>query len=251
MAAIEVDGLRKSYGETLAVDGISFDVEPGEIFGIVGPNGAGKTSIVECAAGLRAPDSGSIRVLGLDPRRQRRKVAEHIGVQLQEAQLPDRLRVGEALRLYASFYPRPADWRRLLDDWGLADKVKTAYADLSGGQKQRLFIALAFVGNPELVILDELTTGLDPHARRATWDVIRDIKAKGVTVVLVTHLMEEAEQLCDRVAIVDRGRIVGLDRPADLVDRASRELRTERATLDDVFLAMTGREVASERRLDS
>lgn len=224
MAVIEVGDLRKSYGATTAVDGVSFEVARGEIFAIVGPNGAGKTSIVESIAGLRRPDGGTIRVLGMDPHRQRAQLAERIGVQLQDAELPARLRVGEALDLYASFYRRPADRRRLLDDWGLTDKVKTAYADLSGGQRQRLFVALAFIGNPELVILDELTTGLDPQARRATWGLIKDIRSRGLTVVLVTHFMEEAEQLADRVAIIDRGRIAALNRPTDLVNHMSGEL---------------------------
>ncbi len=214
---IEVTELRKRYGATVAVDGISLTVQAGEILGIVGPNGAGKTTTVECLEGLRRPDAGRVRVLGLDPRRQGAELRQRIGVQLQQAALPDRLKVWEALDLYASFYRHPADWRRLLEEWGLEAKRDTAFADLSGGQRQRLFIALALVGQPEVVFLDELTTGLDPQARRATWELVRQVRAKGATVVLVTHFMEEAELLCDRVAIVDRGRVVALDSPEALV----------------------------------
>jgi len=244
MAIIEVEGLRKMYGGTVAVDGVSFTVSQGEIFGLVGPNGAGKTSIVETLAGLRRPDAGTVRVLGHDPGRERRELAQRIGIQLQEAALPDRLRVREALDLYASFYRDPADWRDLIAEWGLEDKRDTAFADLSGGLKQRLLVALAFVGSPELVFLDELTTGLDPRARRTTWNIVRDIRAKGVTVVLVTHFMDEAEQLCDRVAVVDRGRIVALDRPAALVNEACIGKAEGQASLEDVFLALTGRDLA-------
>jgi ABC-2 type transport system ATP-binding protein len=245
MSIIELEGLRKAYGGKVAVDGVSFTVGQGEIFGLVGPNGAGKTSIVETLAGLRRPDAGTVRVLGHDPANERRELAQQIGIQLQSAELPDRLRVWEALDLYASFYRAPADWRDLLVEWGLEDKRRTAFADLSGGLKQRLMVALAFVGSPELVFLDELTTGLDPRARRATWEIIRDIRAKGVTVLLVTHFMDEAEQLCDRVAVVDRGRLVALDRPAALVDRAAIGVAEGQASLEDVFLALTGREAAT------
>jgi ABC-2 type transport system ATP-binding protein len=244
-AVIEVKGLRKAYAGRVAVDGVSFSVQRGEIFGMVGPNGAGKTSIIEALAGLRHPDGGIVRVLGHDPGRERRVLAQRIGVQLQQASLPDRLRVGEALDLFASFYREPADRRRLLDDWDLAEHRTKAFADLSGGERQRLFVALAFMGSPELVFLDELTTGLDPHARRGTWKLIRDIRAKGVTVLLVTHFMDEAEQLCDRIAVVDRGRIVALDRPAVLVGRACPSRAGAQATLDDAFLALTGRESGS------
>ena len=214
---VEVTELRKRYGETVAVDGISLTVEAGEILGIVGPNGAGKTTTVEIMEGLRRPDSGRVRVLGLDPRRRGAELRQRIGVQLQQAALPDRLKVWEALDLYASLYRDPADWRRLLEDWGLEAKGNAAFADLSGGQRQRLFIALSLVGRPEVVFLDELTTGLDPQARRATWELVKQVRAKGATVVLVTHFMEEAELLCDRVAIVDRGRVVALDTPGALV----------------------------------
>jgi ABC-2 type transport system ATP-binding protein len=222
---IEVTGLTKRYAGHVVVDGISLNVDQGEIFGILGPNGAGKTTAVECMTGLRQRDGGAVRVLGLDPKAHSQRLYQRIGVQLQESQLQDRLRVGEALELYASFYPNPASWRELLDRWGLAAKSKTPFAKLSGGQKQRLFIALALVGNPEVVFLDELTTGLDPGARRATWDLIRQIRDSGVTVVLVSHFMDEVEELCDRAAILEQGRIAALDTPAGLVDLAGGEYR--------------------------
>jgi ABC-2 type transport system ATP-binding protein len=224
---VEVTDLRKRYGGTVAVDGVSLTVQAGEIVGIVGPNGAGKTTTVEMMEGLRRPDAGKVRVLGLDPRGQGAELRQRIGVQLQQAALPDRLKVWEALDLYASFYRRPADWRRLLEEWGLDAKRDAAFADLSGGQRQRLFIALSLVGQPEVVFLDELTTGLDPQARRATWELVKQVRAEGATVVLVTHFMEEAELLCDRVAIVDRGRVVALDTPSALVRglRAGQRLR--------------------------
>jgi ABC-2 type transport system ATP-binding protein len=214
---IEVENLQKKYGKVVAVDGISFAVGRGEIFGIVGPNGAGKSTTVECLAGLREKDGGTVRVLGLDPLRDGRKLRQRIGVQLQQAALPDDIKVWEALDLYASFYRDPADWERLLEQWGLAEKRDTRFKNLSGGQKQRLFIALALVNRPELVFLDEITTGLDPQARRLTWDLVREIRASGATVLLVTHSMEEAEKLCDRVAIIDGGHIVALDPPEVLV----------------------------------
>jgi ABC-2 type transport system ATP-binding protein len=222
---IEVTGLTKRYGGQAVVDGISFQVDQGEIFGILGPNGAGKTTAVECMEGLRRRDEGEVRILGLDPRTDGHRLHQRIGVQLQETQLQEKLKVREALELYASFYPHPADWRELLERWGLAAKASTRFGNLSGGQKQRLFIALALVGNPEVVFLDELTAGLDPGARRATWDLIRTVRAGGVTVVLVSHFMDEVEELCDRVAILDRGRIAALDTPAGLVDFAGAEYR--------------------------
>ena len=224
-AVIEVTGLTKRYGGRAVVDGISFHVDKGEIFGILGPNGAGKTTAVECMEGLRRRDAGAVRILRLDPRTDAHRLHQLIGVQLQETQLPEKLKVREALELYASFYPNPADWRELLGRWGLADKAGTSFAKLSGGQKQRLFIALALVGNPEVVFLDELTAGLDPGARRATWDLISQVRAQGVTVVLVSHFMDEVEELCDRVAILERGRIAALNTPAGLVDRAGGEYR--------------------------
>jgi ABC-2 type transport system ATP-binding protein len=231
-AVVEVAGLTKRYGGRAVVDGISFRIEAGEIFGILGPNGAGKTTAVECLEGLRQRDGGQVRILGLDPRSDRRRLHRRIGVQLQETQLPDKLKVREALELYASFYPRPADWRALLGRWGLADRAGAAFGKLSGGQKQRLFIALALVGNPEVVFLDELTAGLDPGARRATWELISQVRDGGVTVVLVSHFMDEVEELCDRVAILERGRIAALDTPAGLVDRAGGEYRVRFRPVD-------------------
>jgi ABC-2 type transport system ATP-binding protein len=224
-AVIEVMGLTKRYGGQAVVDDISFHVGKGEIFGILGPNGAGKTTAVECMEGLRRRDDGDVRILGMDPLNDRHRLHQRIGVQLQETQLQEKLRVREALELYASFYPNPADWRELLGRWGLAGKADIRFAKLSGGQKQRLFIALALVGNPEVVFLDELTSGLDPGARHATWDLIAQIRDSGVTVVLVSHFMDEVEELCDRVAILERGRIAALDTPAGLVDRAGGEYR--------------------------
>jgi ABC-2 type transport system ATP-binding protein len=244
MAIIEVRGLGKRYGRQVALDGVSFGVEDGEIFGIVGPNGAGKTTAVECVEGLRRPDSGSARVLGLDPWADGRELRQRIGVQLQESQLPDLIKVWEALDLYASFYHRPADWRRLLEQWGLAEKRDARFGTLSGGQKQRLFIALALVGSPQVAFLDELTTGLDPQARRAAWDLVKQIRDAGVTVVLVSHFMDEVEQLCDRVAIFDQGRIVAADSPAGLIAEAGTEHRLRfrpMAPLDETTLTgLTG-----------
>jgi ABC-2 type transport system ATP-binding protein len=222
---IEVTGLTKRYGGQAVVDGISFHVEPGEIFGVLGPNGAGKTTAVECMEGLRRRDAGQVRILGLDPKTEGHRLHQRIGVQLQETRLQDKLKVSEALELYASFYPEPTAWRELLERWGLAGQRDTSFGKLSGGQKQRLFIALALVGNPEVVFLDELTAGLDPGARRATWDLIAQVRSSGVTVVLVSHFMDEVEELCDRVAILERGRIVALDTPAGLVDSAGGESR--------------------------
>jgi ABC-2 type transport system ATP-binding protein len=229
---VEVVDLRKRYGKVVAVDGISFTVGRGEIFGIVGPNGAGKSTTVECLAGLRAKDGGTVSVLGLDPLRDGRKLRERIGVQLQEAALPDDIRVWEALDLYASFYRSSADWEMLLEQWGLAQKRGTRFENLSGGQKQRLFIALALVNEPELVFLDEITSGLDPQARRLTWDLVREIRARGATVLLVTHSMEEAEKLCDRVAIIDEGRVVALDSPEVLVREGDPEASVRLEGLD-------------------
>lgn len=299
-SAVRIENLRKAYGSVVAVEDVSFDVPAGEIFGVVGPNGAGKTTTIECIEGIRRADRGSILVLGLDPARQERELRQRIGVQLQQSALPARIKVWEALDLYASFYDQAVDWRALLDRLGLADKRNAAFAKLSGGQKQRLFIALALLNDPELIFLDELTTGLDPQARRAMWDLVREIRDQGKTVVLTTHFMEEAERLCDRVAIMDQGRIVALDSPANLirshgaenritftadagceaklrglagvarVDREGervivhgsgdgligevvaalssdgvlfRDLRTEQSTLEDVFLALTGKEI--------
>jgi ABC-2 type transport system ATP-binding protein len=301
---IEVQHLHKKYEDTIAVDDVSFTVHEGEIFGILGPNGAGKTTTVECVQGLRKPDRGQISVLGLDPRRDRAELTQRLGVQLQDGQLPDKLQVAEALRLYTSFYRAPADWRALMDVLGLADKAKTRFGKLSGGQKQRLSIALALVGSPQVAVLDELTTGLDPQARRDTWELIAGVRDRGVTIVLVTHFMEEAERLCDRVAMIDKGRIVALDTPAALAEQVetgqriqfcpsvplddrlltslpdvtgvthrgdvvvvtgtgnalnavtsvlarnqiiARQLRVEQASLEDAFLALTGRHTYADQ----
>jgi ABC-2 type transport system ATP-binding protein len=221
MAVIEVSNLHKRYGGTVAVDDVSFNVERGEIFGILGPNGAGKTTTVECVGGLRTPDRGTVSVLGLGPRRDRAELTQRVGVQLQQSELPEKMKVAEALELYSSFYRKPADWERLIDDLGLADKRDARFGKLSGGQKQRVSIALALAGSPEIAILDELTTGLDPQARRDTWQLIEQIRDRGVTIVLVTHFMEEAERLCDRIAVIDSGRVAAIDTPAGLVSRVS------------------------------
>jgi ABC-2 type transport system ATP-binding protein len=303
---VSVEGLRKTYGSTVAVDEVSFEVREGEIFGMVGPNGAGKTTTIECLEGLRKPEQGKLRVLGVDPQRESRILRERAGIQLQESNLPDRIKAWEALDLYASFYRRAVNWKELLTQLGLEEKRNTAFRKLSGGQKQRLFIALALLPDPQLVFLDELTTGLDPQARHVIWDLVRDVRSKGKTVLLTTHFIEEAERLCDRVAILDHGRIVALDTPEALIrglgveervvfslagslpagfeqalsretrvevrgERVTvsrrngqepplvsevvsllsgqgvpfRDLRTEQATLEDVFLTLTGREMRS------
>lgn len=225
MAIIEVEDLVKHYGEQRAADGISFTVDEGEIFGILGPNGAGKTTTVECVEGLRARDAGRVSVMGLDPARDVKELRQVLGIQLQESRLPDRMRVGEALDLYRSFYRSPADPGRLIDSLGLGAKRKTPFGKLSGGQQQRLSIALALIGNPRVAVLDELTTGLDPQARRDTWDLIEQVRDSGVTIVLVTHFMDEAERLCDRLAVIDAGKVVAVDTPAGLTARVSAEQR--------------------------
>ncbi len=300
-AIVVKDNLRKVYGDVVAVDDISFEVHEGEIFGMVGPNGAGKTTTIECIEGLRRPDGGTVQVLGMDPQRDGYDLRQHIGVQLQEAALPHRIKVWEAMDLFASFYRRSVDWHSLLEQLGLSEKHDASFINLSGGQKQRLFIALALVNDPDLVFLDELTTGLDPQARRAMWDLVQGIRERGKTVFLTTHYMEEAERLCDRVAIIDHGRIVALDTPENLIHSLGaenrvifgtdgafdvevlrqvpgvtrveqigerviiygqkeglvgvvvnvleaggvrfRDLRTEQPSLEDVFLALTGREM--------
>jgi len=232
---ISVQNLRKTYGKTIAVDDISFEVAEGEIFGLLGPNGAGKTTTVECLQALRHPDAGNIRVLGMDPRAEAQALRRCIGSQLQESALPDRIKVWEALDLFASVAPEPLEWRVLLEQWGLAEKRKASFSSLSGGQRQRLFIALALVNKPEVVFLDEMTTGLDPAARRVAWDLIRAIRDRGTTVVLVTHFMDEAEKLCDRVAIIDHGKIIAADSPQGLITQYASEVRviftTEQADL--------------------
>ncbi|MDI1460544.1 ABC transporter ATP-binding protein [Catellatospora sp. KI3] len=242
MTVIEVTDLTKRYGDRTVVDGVSFTVAEGEIFGILGRNGAGKTTTVECVSGLRRPDGGTVRVLGLDPHRDadRDGLRRVLGVQLQEAALPERLRVAEALDLFASFYPNPADPRALLADLGLAEVRDTAYGKLSGGQKQRLSIALALVGSPRIAILDELTTGLDPQARRDTWALIEQVRARGVTIVLVTHFMDEARRLCDRIAVIHDGRVAAVDTPDGLVARVAAGQRVyfrTPAAVDEAALA--------------
>lgn len=236
---IEVRGLRKVYGSTVAIDEVDLEVTRGEIFGLVGPNGAGKTTTVECIASLRRPDAGSIRVLGLDPVAQQKAVREVVGVQLQQSALPARLRVREALRLFAAYYPDPLDVDGLVADWQLTEKANTAVASLSGGQRQRLFIALALVGNPRIVVLDELTTGLDPHVRRETWALVQALRDRGVTVLLVTHFMDEVERLCDRVGVIARGRITALGTPEELTALAAGHAGPN-PTFEDAYLALTG-----------
>lgn len=223
--AIIVEGLHKHYEAVKAVDGISFRVQQGEIFGMVGPNGSGKTTTIECIEGLRKPDEGQVSVLSLDPWQDNYLLRERIGIQLQSASLPRRMRVEEALDLFASFYSNPGDWLPLLEGLGLSDKRRTFFSQLSGGQKQRLFVALALINQPEIVFLDELTTGLDPHARHAIWDMVREIRERGRTIFLTTHYMDEAQRLCDRVAILDHGRIIALDTPANLVNRLGMAVR--------------------------
>lgn len=242
---IQVSGVRKTYGSTVAVDEVSFEVHHGEIFGLIGPNGAGKTTTMECVEGLRTPDRGTISVLGLDPFREVYKLQDRIGVQLQQAQLQKRIKVWEAVDLWASLYQKKAiDATRLLEQLGLTDKRNAWFMNLSGGQKQRLFIALALINDPEVVFLDELTTGLDPQARRAIWDLVRGIRERGKTVFLTTHLMEEAERLCDRVAIIEHGRIIDIDSPEKLVARHCPErtviLSTAGPNAEESFRAIPG-----------
>lgn len=232
---IKVNNLRKTYGKLVAVDNISFQIEKGEIYGLLGPNGAGKTTTVECLQALRQPDSGDIRICGLDPVHETRACRQRIGSQLQESALPDRIKVWEALDLFASVTPNAADWHVLLDQWGLADKKRAGFHGLSGGQRQRLFIALALVNNPEVVFLDEMTTGLDPAARRVAWDLIKRIREKGTTVVLVTHFMDEAENLCDRLAIIDKGKMIASDSPYGLIAKYAREVKVIFSTNDTVL----------------
>jgi ABC-2 type transport system ATP-binding protein len=253
-SVIQVSGVRKTYGKTVAVDEVSFEVNDGEIFGLIGPNGAGKTTTMECIEGLRTPDRGSISVLGLDPFRQVYKLQDRIGVQLQQAQLQKRIKVWEAVDLWATLYQKKStDGERLLEQLGLTDKRNAWFMNLSGGQKQRLFIALALINDPEVVFLDELTTGLDPQARRAIWDLVRGIRERGKTVFLTTHLMEEAERLCNRVAIIEHGRIIDIDTPESLVSRHCPErtvvLATDNPLAEERFRSIPG--VESVTRTDS
>lgn len=236
---IEVRNLRKVYGQTVAVDDLSFEVHEGEIFGLLGPNGAGKTTTMECVEGVRKFDDGSVSVLSLDPQKDAVELQNRIGVQLQQAQLQKRIKVWEAVDLWASLYPKSVDGQELLRQLGLEDKRDAWFMNLSGGQKQRLFIAMALINDPDLVFLDELTTGLDPQARRTIWDLVRGIRERGKTVFLTTHLMEEAERLCDRVAIIERGRIIALGTPAGLVRQHCPErtvvLASDRADLEPLL----------------
>ena len=222
--AIEVRGLRKTYGPVVAVDHVDLSVSDREIFGVLGPNGSGKTTTVECIAGLRRPDAGTVRILGLDPASDRDAVKRSVGVQLQSAGLQPKLRVREALDLFASFYDDPRDPLTLASRLGLADRMDHPWRKLSGGQQQRLAIALALVGRPKVALLDELSTGLDPRSRREVWDLVEEIRAEGTTILLVTHLMEEAQHLCDRIALVQRGRILVVDTPDGLIGRTAAPL---------------------------
>jgi ABC-2 type transport system ATP-binding protein len=222
---VSVSHLGKSYGSTVAVDDVSLEVYKGEIFGLIGPNGAGKTTTMECVEGLRKADRGTISVLGLDPRRDGSALRRRIGVQHQEAQLQKRIKVWEAVDLWSTLYSQVVDTEALLARLGLEAKRNAWFMTLSGGQKQRLFIALALIHDPEVVFLDEMTTGLDPQARRAIWELITGIRERGKTVFLTTHLMEEAERLCDRVAIIEHGRLIEVGTPAELVEKHCPERR--------------------------
>lgn len=235
--AIDVDRAHKKFGDFVAVDNISLSVEHGEIFGIIGPNGAGKTTTVNMITGMLAPDSGTVRTLGLDPIRQEHELRRVVGVQFQEAELPDLIRVDEALQLYSSFYDDPQPWQKLATEWGLEEKRSSQFSKLSGGQKQRLFICLALLNRPQLVVLDELTTGLDPQARRTCWDLIRQIRDQGTTVLLVTHFMDEAETLCDRIAVVDKGRIIAEGTPHELTRGTGDTLAVRFTTPEDIDLS--------------
>nr|AFS33458.1 SiaO [Streptomyces sp. A7248] len=235
---IRCQDLSKRYGDLIAVDGVSFEVQQGEIFGMIGPNGAGKSTLMECVEGLRTRDSGTVEVLGMDPAKDSAEIHERVGLQLQTSALPSRIKVGEALQLFSSFYRKPGDWRKTLRTLGLDDKVNSYVDKLSGGQRQRVFIALALVNNPELIFVDEITTALDPQSRHAVWDVIRDIRDNGTTVFLTTHFMEEAERLCDRVAIVDHGRLIALDTVANLINSLDGESK--------VTFTVNGRQPVSE-----
>jgi ABC-2 type transport system ATP-binding protein len=239
---VVVDHLHKAYGSTIAVDDVSFEVRRGEIFGILGSNGAGKTTTVECLEGLRVPDAGTVRVLDVDPSAHPQQLRGKVGCQLQESQLPERMRVWEVLRLFAAASPHPVDIDRLLDEWGLTEKRKAAYGSLSGGQRQRLLVALALVADPEVVFLDEMTTGLDPAARRTSWELIERIRDGGTTVILVTHFMDEADRLCDRVAVMDKGLVVALDTPARLVAASAGAVRVT-FTADGDFAWLTSLDV--------
>jgi ABC-2 type transport system ATP-binding protein len=247
---VAVEHLVKRYGGHAAVDDVSFSIREGEIFGIIGPNGAGKTTTVECISGLRVPDSGSIGVFGLSPQSDRQRIREFLGVQLQETSLPPRLRVGEAVELFASFYSDPLDPREVLESLSIEDLARKAFKNLSGGQKQRVSIALALVGNPRIAILDELTTGLDPEARRGTWALNERMRGRGVTVILVTHFMDEAETLCDRLALINHGGLRALDTPEAIAAQAGvNRVRfvPSRPVGDETLCAVQGVEVVERK----
>ena len=242
--AVAVKSLTKQFGDLLAVDNVSFDVADHEIFGIIGPNGAGKTTLMECLEGIQRRTSGAVRVLGADPDVADRSWRARVGVQLQSSALPTKMKVGEAIDLFGSFYENPRGTDELVAELGLSGKKGFYVEKLSGGQRQRVSIALALVSRPEIVFLDELTTALDPQARLAMWDVVRSIRDAGCTVVMTTHYMEEAEALCDRVAIVDRGRIIALDAVAGLVARLGSAslvtLKTDRPVDPKTFANVAG-----------
>lgn len=244
---ITVSHLGKSYGSTVAVQDVSLEVHQGEIFGLIGPNGAGKTTTMECVEGHRKPDRGEITVLGFDPVRDASELRRRIGVQHQEAQLQKRIKVWEAIDLWSSLYPQAVDPEVLLDRLGLGDKRDAWFMTLSGGQKQRLFIALALIHDPEVVFLDELTTGLDPQARRTIWGLVTDIRERGKTVFLSTHLMEEAERLCDRVAIIEHGRVIEVGAPHELVERHCPERRVVFTSETDGAGALFGAAFGQDR----
>jgi ABC-2 type transport system ATP-binding protein len=232
-AAIQVCDLHKRYGNTRAAEGVTFTVAPGEIFGLLGPNGAGKTTTVECILGLRQPDAGKILVLGMEHGARSRQIRARVGAQLQTTGLYPRLTVRELVHLFACLFPRAHPVDEVIELVGLQEKAKTPSKDLSGGQRQRLAVALALVNDPDLIFLDEPTTGLDPQARRGLWDVVRDLKRAGKTVLFTTHYMEEAEQLCDRVAVMDHGQIIALDTPEALVNRHFQETAIEFVSLGE------------------
>jgi ABC-2 type transport system ATP-binding protein len=235
--AVEVEGLCKRYGNTVAADDVSFQVHEGEIFGLLGPNGAGKTTVIECLGTLRHPDGGRLRVLGLDPQRDARALRERIGIQLQAASLQERIKLWEVLDLFSSLYARGRDWKAMVTDFDLSERLAVPFGRLSGGEKQRALIVLALINDPEIVFLDELTTSLDPHARRAMWNVIRRVRERGTTVLLTTHFMDEAERLCDRIAVMRRGKIVALDSPDGLVRKCRVGLRLSFSTREPFDIA--------------
>lgn len=234
--AIAVEHVSKRFGDLRALDDVSLKVESGEIFGVIGPNGAGKTTLVNLVTGMLEADSGSVRTLGLDPIRAEARLRNILGVQFQEAHLPELIRVDEALELYSSFYPNPQPWRPLAAEWGLGAKLGDRFGKLSGGQKQRLFICLALLNTPELVVLDELTTGLDPQARHQSWELVRKIRDNGATVLLVTHFMDEAEALCDRIAMIDHGNVVALGTPGELTSVPAGQRAVSFTAPDDLDL---------------